>query len=457
MDQKQQNILLLALSLVLLVGSWALLWPPAKRITQGLDIQGGLSVILTAQETPDTPVTASVMERAERIVINRVNGLGVRDATVQRQGNDSLLVQIPGVKNPKEALEALGQTGRLEFVDVDSIQDTATVAALKAYEENVELKSGTYAPIQVEGTALTGGVVKSASVSQNPQTAEIEVNVSMSAEGGKAWGNYTSRSIGKQVAIVLDGIVQSAPVVRSAIMDGQTAISGNFTAEEARRLKTVLETGALPVSLIPEESRVVGPTLGRESLQQGVVAALVGLALVAVYVLAFYRGLGFMTVGALVIFASYFLGILALMSRAGVFALTLPGIAGIVLTIGLAADSSILILERFKEEVRAGKTIRSAANSGSKHGIMTSIDADLVTFVSALVLYLVAIGPVKGFALTLMIGITCDVLMMLIYKRPTVMLLAEGTIPKAPAFWGVPRERAAAPDTRPGKGGVAGV
>ncbi len=457
MDQKQQNILLLALSLVLLVGSWALLWPPAKRITQGLDIQGGLSVILTAQETPDTPVTASVMERAERIVINRVNGLGVRDATVQRQGNDSLLVQIPGVKNPKEALEALGQTGRLEFVDVDSIQDTATVAALKAYEENVELKSGTYAPIQVEGTALTGGVVKSASVSQNPQTAEIEVNVSMSAEGGKAWGNYTSRSIGKQVAIVLDGIVQSAPVVRSAIMDGQTAISGNFTAEEARRLKTVLETGALPVSLIPEESRVVGPTLGRESLQQGVVAALVGLALVAVYVLAFYRGLGFMTVGALVIFASYFLGILALMSRAGVFALTLPGIAGIVLTIGLAADSSILILERFKEEVRAGKTVRSAANSGSKHGIMTSIDADLVTFVSALVLYLVAIGPVKGFALTLMIGITCDVLMMLVYKRPTVMLLAEGTIPKAPAFWGVPRERAAAPDTRPGKGGVAGV
>ncbi len=457
MDQKQQNILLLALSLVLLVGSWALLWPPAKRITQGLDIQGGLSVILTAQETPDTPVTASVMERAERIVINRVNGLGVRDATVQRQGNDSLLVQIPGVKNPKEALEALGQTGRLEFVDVDSIQDTATVAALKAYEDNVELKSGTYAPIQVEGTALTGGVVKSASVSQNPQTAEIEVNVSMSAEGGKAWGNYTSRSIGKQVAIVLDGIVQSAPVVRSAIMDGQTAISGNFTAEEARRLKTVLETGALPVSLIPEESRVVGPTLGRESLQQGVVAALVGLALVAVYVLAFYRGLGFMTVGALVIFASYFLGILALMSRAGVFALTLPGIAGIVLTIGLAADSSILILERFKEEVRAGKTVRSAANSGSKHGIMTSIDADLVTFVSALVLYLVAIGPVKGFALTLMIGITCDVLMMLVYKRPTVMLLAEGTIPKAPAFWGVPRERAAAPDTRPGKGGVAGV
>lgn len=457
MDQKQQNVLLIVLSLVLLVASWALFWPPGKRITQGLDIQGGLSVILTAQETSDTPVTAAVMERAELIVINRVNGLGVKEATVQRQGNSSLLVQIPGINDPNEALKVLGETGRLEFVDVDSIDDSETVAALKANDENVELKKGTYAPIQVDGVALTGGVVKTASVSQNPQTAEIEVNLSMSAEGGKAWGNYTSRSIGKQVAIVLDGYVKSAPVVRSAILDGQTAISGGFTADEAKRLKTVLETGALPVSLVPEESRVVGPTLGRESLRQGILAGLVGLALVCVYVLLFYRGLGLVTVGALVTFTSFFFGILALMSRLGVFALTLPGIAGIVLTIGIAADSSILILERFKEEVRMGKTVRSASNSGSKHGIMTSIDADLVTFVSALVLYLVAIGPVKGFALTLMLGIVCDIVMMLIYKRPTVMLLAESVIPKAPAFWGVPKERAGVPGASGKKGGVAGA
>jgi protein-export membrane protein SecD len=202
---------------------------------------------------------------------------------------------------------------------------------------------------------------------------------------------------------------------------------------------------------------VVGPTLGRESLQAGVLAALAGLALVCVYVVFFYRGLGLVTVGALVTFSSFFLGILALMSRLGVFALTLPGIAGVVLTIGVAADSSILILERFKEEVRMGKTVRSAANSGSKHGIMTSIDADLVTFVSAAVLYFVAIGPVKGFALTLMIGITCDIVMMLVYKRPTVMLLAESVIPKASAFWGVPKEREATPSVKAKKGGVAGV
>lgn len=457
MDQKQKNVLLIIISVVLLIGSWAMFFPPGKRITQGLDIQGGLSVILTAKETSDTPVTAAVMERAELIVISRVNGLGVKEATVQRQGNDSLLVQIPGIKDPQEALNVLGETGRLEFVDVESITDSATVTALQNNEQDVQLKEGTYQPIQVDGVALTGGVVKSASVSQNPQTAQIEVNLSMSTEGARAWGNYTTTHIGKQVAIVLDGTVKSAPRVNEAITDGQTAISGSFTAEEAKRLRTVLETGALPVTLVASESRVVGPTLGRDSLMQGVWAALIGLGLVCLYVIVFYRGLGLVTVGALVTFSSFFLGILALMSRLGVFALTLPGIAGIVLTIGVAADSSILILERFKEEIRMGKTVRSAANSGSKHGMLTSIDADLVTFVSALVLYLVAIGPVKGFALTLMIGIACDIIMMLIYKRPTVMLLAENVIMKAPAFWGVSKERAAEPPANAKKGGVAGV
>ncbi len=455
MDQRQKNVLLLVITVVLLIGSWALFWPPGSRITQGLDIQGGLSVILTAKETSDTPVTAAVMERAELIVINRVNGLGVKEATVQRQGDDSLMIQIPGVKDPEEALAVLGETGRLEFVDVASISDTATVAALAANDENVELKEGTYQPIVLDGVALTGGSIKSAAVSQNPQTGEIEVTLSMDAAGAKVWADYTTKNLQKQVAIVLDGVVKSAPTVQSAILDGQTAISGSFTAEEAKRLKTVLETGALPVTLEPSESRVVGPTLGQDSLRRGLMAGLIGLALVCVYVIVWYRGLGLITVGALVTFASFFLGILAAMSRMDVFALTLPGIAGIVLTIGLAADSSILILERFKEEVGNGKTIRSAANSGSKHGILTSVDADLVSLVSAAALYMIAIGPVKGFALTLMLGITCDIVMMLVYKRPILMILGESVLPKATAFWGVPKERVAVPSGKTRKGGVA--
>jgi len=429
MDLRQRNILLLGITGVLVVASLALFWPPGKRVTQGLDIRGGLSVILTADST--STVSAADMERAELIVRNRVDSLGVREATIQRQGNESLLVQIPGIKNAQEALAVLGSTGQLEFVDVRSITDTTTVAALAAADKDVKLKEGTYTPF------MTGDVVRNAAVQQNPNTGEIEVTLSMNSEGTKTWAEYTAANIGKQVAIVLDGTVQSAPVVQSAIPDGQTAISGNFTADTAKQLKTVLETGSLPVTLKFSESRVVGPTLGQDSLRQGLYALAIGMLLVALYMLIIYRGLGVIAVSAMAVFAILFLGILAALSRFGLFSLTLPGIAGVVLTVGMAADSSVLILERFKEEVGMGKTIRSAANSGSWHGVMTSVDADLVTLVSGLALYVVAIGPVKGFAFTLMIGVACDFAMMLMYKRPLIMLLSESAIPKAPAFWGI--------------------
>lgn len=429
MDLKQRNILLVGITAVLVVASFAIFWPPGKKITQGLDIRGGLSVILTAEST--TTVSAADMERAELIVRNRVDSLGVREASIQRQGNESLLVQIPGISNAQEALAVLGSTGQLEFVDVASITDTTTVAAVAAGDDNVKLKEGTYSAF------MTGEVVRNAAVQQNPTTGEIEVTLSMNSEGTRTWAEYTAANIGKQVAVVLDGTVQSAPVVQSAIPDGQTAISGNFTADTAKQLKTVLETGSLPVTLRFSESRVVGPTLGQDSLQQGVYALAVGMALVALYMLLIYRGLGVIAVLAMAVFAVLFIGILAALSAAGMFSLTLPGIAGIVLTVGMAADSSVLILERFKEEIGMGKTIRSAANSGSWHGVMTSVDADLVTLVSGLALYLVAIGPVKGFAFTLMIGVACDFVMMLMFKRPLVMMLAESVIPKAPAFWGL--------------------
>jgi len=452
MDPKQRNYLLLAIVAVLVIGSWALFMPPAQKITQGLDIRGGLSVILTAKPAPGQQLKSSDMDRAELIVRNRIDKLGASETSIQRQGNDSILVQIPGIKNAEEALKILGSTGQLEFVDVASITDSATVAALSGNNaEGTRLIPGTYKPF------MTGEVVKSASVGQNSTTAKIEVSLTMDAAGTKKWAEYTTANVGKQVAIVLDGVVKSAPVVNEPITGGQTAISGSFTAEEAKNLKTVLETGALPVTLEPVETRVVGPTLGQDSLRQGVFAVLLGIAIVAVYLVAFYRGLGLLSVTALIVFASIFMGILALLSQFGLFALSLPGIAGIVLTIGLAADSSILMNERFKEELRLGRTIRSAASSSTKHAIGTSVDADLVTFVSALVLFVVAIGPVKGFALTLMIGIGCDITMMLMYKRPMIMLLAENTMGKAPGFWGLPKDVVSARTTAVKKGGAANV
>ncbi|MBW6469449.1 MAG: protein translocase subunit SecD [Coriobacteriia bacterium] len=418
MDPRQRNLLSMAVVLVLAALAWWQFWPLGEKITQGLDIQGGLSVILTAVETPETPVTDDVMDRAELIVRNRVDRLGASEVTIQRQGSDSILVQLPGIANAQEALDALGSTGQLEIRDVVSSDPTTGEVVLGE-------------------VLLTGDVITAASIGTNPQTNEIEVNVTFDSEGAAAWSEITGARIGQQIAIVLDGNIESAPVVRDRITGGQTTISGNFTPEEARRLKTVLETGALPVSLEFSESRLVGPTLGQDSLRKGVFAALAGLGLVALYLAAYYRGFGVASWFALSIFGSLFLGVLSLLSNFGWFALSLPGIAGIVLTIGLAADSEILMIERFKEEVRGGKTYRSAARHGTRHAIGTSLDADLVTFVSALMLYTFAIGPVRGFALTLMIGLAIDILNMVFWSRSVIITLAETVIPKVPWLFGV--------------------
>ncbi|NTW29056.1 MAG: protein translocase subunit SecD [Coriobacteriia bacterium] len=455
MNPRQRNYLLLALAAMLVIGSWVLFMPPATKITQGLDIKGGLSVILKATPSQGQTLTNADMDRAIAIIQNRVNKLGASEASIQKQGSDSILVQMPGVKNSTTALQIIGETGRLEFVDVSSLP-TATQAAIAAWvgvgaprDSAPELPAGlAYTPV------LTGDVITNATAGQNSQnTGQLSVTLSMNSAGMEKWGAYTTANIGKQVAIVLDGVVQSAPQIQSAIVSGNTEITGSFTVDEAKYLATVLQTGSLPVKLEPVDTRAVGATLGQDSLRQGVIAALVGLLIVAVYLLIFYRGMGAVSVLGLLVFASMFLGLLAAMSAFNLFALSLPGIAGIVLTIGLAADSSILINERFREEISMGKTYRSAALSSTRHAIGTSVDADLVTFVSALALFAIAIGPVRGFALTLMLGIACDIIMMVIFSRPLIILLAEGALRKAPAFWGIPKETT---QTRVGASGKRG-
>ncbi|MBK5210796.1 MAG: protein translocase subunit SecD [Coriobacteriia bacterium] len=435
MDLKQKNWIMLILALVLVAGSWALFSPPAKKITMGLDIQGGLSVILTAQPSAGQTLTTDMMDNSESIIRNRVDGLGVKEASVQRQGADSLLIQVPGISDPQAALKVLGETGQLEFVDVSSITDTTTLAAVQAGDKNVKLKDGTFKAIELNGVKLNGGTIKDSTVSQDTK-GNIVVDLTMDSDGTKVWADYTSKNIGKQVAVVLDGTVKSAPAVQSAITTGKTEISGSFTTAEAKSLRTVLISGSLPVTLAQSEARIVGPTLGQDSLNKGVLAGMIGLILVGLYVIGYYRGLGVVTASALVVFSSLFMGVLAIMSKMGVFSLTLPGIAGVVLTIGMAADSSILINERYKEEVRIGKSIQAAADSGTLHGMKTSIDADMVSLVSAVVLYMFAAGSVKGFALTLGIGICCDILMMVLYKRP-ILILTSNFMSKAPKVWGL--------------------
>ena len=241
--------------------------------------------------------------------------------------------------------------------------------------------------------------------------------------------------------------MQSAPAVQSEIPNGEVKITGHYTLEEAQSLQTVLESGSLPVKLRirAEPNGGADARPGRAALRRACVA-LIGLAVVMLYLLFFYRGLGLITAAAMGIFSVLYLGILAVLSHFGLFSLSLAGIAGIVLTIGMAADSSILTMERFREEIRMGRSVRAASITGVKHAIVTSIDADLVTLVSALSLFFLASASVKGFGLTLALGIFCDIAMMLLFKAPLIRLLAPGTIVKHPGFWGVRDAEQAAGD-----------
>ena len=451
---------LLALAALLIASAVGFI-PPAERITQGLDIRGGVSVILTATKTDGTAPTADHMATATAIVQNRVNALGAAETSVQQQGTNSILVQIPGATNADTAIETIGRTGHLEFVRLDAIGDADALAKISAGTSDVKLKEGTYTPF-MDGSSIRSSAVAQASTSA---TGAYAVNVNLDSNGAKTFADVTTdlAPTHGQIAIVLDVVVNSAPAVQTAITDGNVSITGNFSLEEAKALKTVLDSGSLPVTLTYSESRVVGPTLGQDSLRQGIVAIAIGGAIVVAYLFFFYQGLGLLTMGSLAVFGIIYLGLLALLSRMGSFALTLPGLAGVVLTTGSAADSSILVLERFREEIRMGRSVRNAAIGGTKEGISTSLDADAVQLVTALALFFMAVGPVKGFGLTTALGILCDLVTMFLFKAPALRLLGMGTIQKHPRFWGIASDLAeaeetlgaSASDVQTKKGGVA--
>ena len=459
----RRNVWLLIVTTLLVVGSVFMFTPPQEKINQGLDIQGGLSVVLTAKGEDGAAVSAEDMEKSRAIIESRVNSLGASEATVALQSTDQVLVQIPGLSDTEEALATIGKTGKLEFARLDSFTDEAVRTKIETgqYMEQesvtdamgnrfptseqkltLHVDEGTYTPI------VTGDDIERVTVGQASEAStDYAVNLKLDSEGASAFAQATKELVPTkgQIVIILDGVVQSAPAVQGEIPNGDVSITGGYTLDEAKSMQTVLESGSLPVSFKFAQSQTVGPTLGQDALASGVLVAGIGLALVMLYLLLFYHGLGFITAAAMAVFAALYLGILATLSHFGLFSLSLAGIAGIVLTIGMAADSSILTLERFREEIRMGRSVRAASKTGVRHGIMTSIDADLVTLVSALTLFLLASASVKGFGLTLALGILCDIAMMLLFKAPLIRLLAPRAIAKHPGFWGVSDSQNAAP------------
>ena len=450
----RRNVWLLIATTLLVIASIIMFMPPQEKINQGLDIQGGLSVVLTATSTDGDAITEEEMETSRAIIESRVNALGASEAVVQVQGTNQILVQIPGLSDTQTALNTIGKTGKLEFARLDSFTDQDVVNKIKSGQygsegtvsddfgntfktgeiQHLMVEDGTYEPI------VTGSNINRVTVGRPSETAlDYSVDIDLDSTGATAFAQASRDLVADhgQIVIILDNEVQSAPAVQSEIPNGKVQITGNYTLSEAQALQTILESGSLPVSFEYSQSQVVGPTLGQDALRSGVFVALLGILLVMIYLLFFYKGLGTITAGAVIVFAMLYLGILATLSRFGLFSLTLSGVAGIVLTIGMAADSSVLTVERFREEIRMGRSVKAAAQSGVRHAIQTSIDADLVSLVSALSLFFLASASVKGFGLTLALGIMCDIVMMLLFKAPLVRLLAPRAISKHPDFWNI--------------------
>jgi preprotein translocase subunit SecD len=483
----------------LLVGASIVGFLTNTRPLLGLDLEGGLSVVLQAPKNTDK----GVMDKALDRIRDRVDALGVAEPDISLVGGNLIQVQLPGLggqgkvtrrgnqycvtssagrslgcfkdqaaaaarakaQSVQRVLQIIGQTARLEERPVsgsaigpgDPAYTTTpfTNGVLKPddpYRQNANFKEepaqngglvtfedtngdGFFTPgkdpiYKLEGIVITGADLKKAvaqfqTASQTSTQAGWEVSFTLNGEGARKFGDATTKLVGRGLAIVLDNTVISAPIVQGAITGGSGVITGNFTADDAKNLAVVLNSGALPVELSRQEVKTVSPLLGKASLHQGLIAGVVGLIALMLYLAFYYRLLGLVTWFGMAIWGVLAIGLVSLMGKTIGYALTLAGVAGIIVSLGITADSYIVFYERLKDEVRHGKTLRAAVVPAFKRSWKTILAADTVTIIAAAVLYLVAVGSVRGFALTLGLSTALDMVVVYFFKRPTVFLLAR--------------------------------
>ncbi|MFH0795497.1 MAG: protein translocase subunit SecD [Candidatus Omnitrophota bacterium] len=403
---------------------WAL-WPPKDKVKLGLDLRGGMQLVLQVKapiETANVSAT-NLTDRTMEVIRNRVDSLGVAEPLLQKVGTDRIMVQLPGIENPERALEVLGKTAFLEFKLVEDNPDLTKEALagnvpagyqlLYEYEKDTRGISQPSTPFLVQAEPLlTGQELKNARLSYAEGALPV-VDLELNSAAGKKFAEITATNVNRRLAIVLDGIIQSAPVIRERIPGGRAQISGRFTTQEADTLAKILDAGALPAKIEVIDRTVVGPALGRDSIHSGIKASLMGAIMVVAFMLLYYTAGGLVADFALALNILILLGFLAYFRAT----LTLPGIAGIALTVGMAVDANVLIFERIREELRAGKTIRAALDRGYERALVAIIDSNLTTVIAALALFLLGKGSVKGFGLTLTLGILANLFTAVVVTR----------------------------------------
>jgi protein-export SecD/SecF family membrane protein len=373
-------------------------------IKRGLDIAGGLYVLLEAVETGNEELDFDAIERTIAVIRMRVDELGVAEPIISAQGDNRIRIELPDIEDVEQARAIIGRTALLTFVGPDGVEVVTGAHLVRALAER--------AP---------------------EQTPYPFVSIEFDSEGSKLFADATGKFLGQPISIVLDGEVISEPVVRSVISDGKATIEGNFSIEEAAELALLLRSGSLPVELRELESRLIGPTLGQRTEEVAVYAAGIGLIMVLLFMIVYYRIAGLIAGVALIFYISMVLWALNYLSTT----LTLPGIAGLILSIGMAVDANVIIFERIKDELRSGRTPRSAMEAGFQRAFRAILDANVTTLIVTVVLFSLASGPVRGFAVTLFIGIICSMFTAIVLTRFLMRLAYRAGLIRSGAYVGV--------------------
>ncbi len=381
-------------------------YPNLKREGIGPD-----QILLTLDEREANRIQEMAVRQSLETIRNRVDQFGVTEPYIAPEGERRIVIQLPGIKEPERAINLVGKTAQLEFRLLD--EQANVEEALKGnvpegdevLYQHVKDEKGVIVrriPYVVQKKALlTGDLITSARAAISPDTGEFEVNLEFDREGARIFGEVTAQNVGRHLAIVLDGVIQSAPRINEPIPGGRARITGRFTEQEATDLAIVLRAGALPAPAKIIQNLTVGPSLGQDSIRKGIRASILGGLLVILLMAVYYKASGLIADGALLLNLIMMVGALAILRAT----LTLPGIAGIALTIGMAVDSNVLIFERIREELRLGKTVRSAIDAGYQRAWVTIVDSHVTTLITALALFLFGTGPIRGFAVTLSIGV----------------------------------------------------